>query len=41
MIRRRGVRRDALIQTIMPMFGVVAVGGCLFLGTDEGRAKLR
>jgi putative nucleotidyltransferase with HDIG domain len=33
MIRRRGVRRDALIQTIMPMFGVVAVGGCLFLGT--------
>jgi putative nucleotidyltransferase with HDIG domain len=33
MIRRRGVGRDALIPTIMPLFGVVAVGGCLFLGT--------
>ncbi len=33
MIRRRGVGRDALIPTIMPMFGVVAVGGCLFLGS--------
>jgi putative nucleotidyltransferase with HDIG domain len=33
MSRRRGADRDALVPAIMPLFGVAAVGGCLFLGT--------